>query len=195
MCPDGLNGSPHGRAGGKPIVNENDKPVAQFSQRTAAPVLSLAAVQFGQFLTRDRFDRACRDSVPPNDLVIQHTHTARCDGAHCELRVSRHSQLPDDEDVEGRAKRFGDFERHRNTAARQREDHDVGPAAILVEFRTQFRARFTSIRKRPIGLREHRDPVIGERVVAARDGENTKVPAASAARTSGRGTAGEIVGL
>jgi hypothetical protein len=58
--------------------------------------------------------------------------------------MARQAKLPDDEDIEWRAKRSGDLVAHRYTAARQCQDHDV-LTSELPQAVSERRAGFTSV--------------------------------------------------
>ena len=63
----------------------------------------------------------------PDDLVVDDAHPVLADGPHRELRLLRHSELPDQDHVEGRLERNGNFERDRHTAPREREHDEACP--------------------------------------------------------------------
>jgi hypothetical protein len=66
-----------------------------------------------------------RDVELIDHLIVEHLHAPGCDRPHGQLGVTRHSELADDEDVEGSAERAGDFHRNRHAPTRQSQHHDI----------------------------------------------------------------------
>ena len=65
-----------------------------------------------------------------DEVFTEHTHAARRDRAHGQLRMTGNAELADEEDVERRIKFLRDLERDRDAAARQPKHDDVVPAGV-----------------------------------------------------------------
>ena len=73
------------------------------------------------------------DAEVLNDIVVQHFHASRRDGAHGELGVPGDSQLSDDKDVQRYAKVHRHLMRHGDAAPRQRQHEDLRSICVLGE--------------------------------------------------------------
>ena len=72
-------------------------------------------------------------------VVVEHPGPARGDGTHRQLLVAWHAQLADDEDIERRLQRLGNFEGHRHAAARQGQHQHVRAAGVRDQLLGEFR--------------------------------------------------------
>jgi hypothetical protein len=96
----------------------------------------------------NRIDHGIWNPQRLDNLFIKHAHAARGDRAHRELFVTRHSQLPDEKDIEGHAQRLGDLVSDWHTSARQREHDHVRSIGVGTQLLREFAAGITAIAKR-----------------------------------------------
>jgi len=112
-----------------------------------AAVEALAPRQLVRLLGGDGVDHAVRDVQSAHDVLVQHAHAARGDGAHRQLLVAGNAQLAHEEDVERRAERLGHLGRDGHAAARQREHQHVRSVGVRPELRGEQATRVATIPK------------------------------------------------
>ena len=133
VAADALRGRPHRRAGREAVVDQDRGATVEVGRRPVAPVRALPARQLRLLACRDGVDLRRGDARHLDDLRVEHPDAAGRDGAHRELLVPRHAELPDEEDVERDAELPRDLEADGHASARQREDDDVSAARVSAE--------------------------------------------------------------
>jgi hypothetical protein len=114
----GAHSGSHGRARRKAIVDKDHGTSAKVERRPCAPIQTLTARDLAALPRCGVFQHPVRYSETANDFLVFHHHVS-ADRAHRELLVSGHSELADDEYVEGKLEFTGNFVTNRDSAARQ----------------------------------------------------------------------------
>ena len=118
------------RAGRHPVVDENRGLAVQAScgarrSGTNGTPFELRGVRVAR---RSRLVR--RHPRGTDDFVVQDAYAALADRTHRELGLERHTELADEDHVEGRCELCGNLVRDGNPAARQTEDDDPFTAKV-----------------------------------------------------------------
>lgn len=121
----------HRRSGRETIVDDDGRFALERDFRTTDVVGLVAPFELAAFTLRDLFDELRRNSKIVDGVVVEHLHAARGDGADREFRISGGAELSDQEHVERRLERSGDFEGNRNATSRKREYNDVLSLRVL----------------------------------------------------------------
>ena len=100
------------------------------ADRAAAPVCVLAAGELGRLAVDHLAHLLVGDVQAGHHVVVHHHAAAAGQRAHRELRPARHPELADQEHVQRRAQRRGDFPGHRHAAAGQPEAPAHVPVAV-----------------------------------------------------------------
>ena len=83
-------------------------------------------LELGAFPLLDRIEVEPNEPGRPDDVHVVDPHASLPHRCHGELRLERHAQLPDDDDVQRRTEVTGDLERHGHATARKSEDDGIG---------------------------------------------------------------------
>ena len=142
------DGREHACAGGDPVVDDDGDHILRVRRGPVASVGLLAAVELLGFAVDGVAQRL---SLMPGfyHVVIDHEATAAGEGAHRELLPLRHAELADQEDIQWRPQRCGDFPGDRDAAACQPEDQQVVSALIGRQRLGQDPARFAAVPEGP----------------------------------------------
>jgi hypothetical protein len=102
MRPGYLTRGSGGRPGGDPVIDYNDCLSFDRHWNPATPEALGSPLQLDPlpFLYRSQLFR--RDAGHPDDLGVEDPHATLTDGTHPQLRLERHPQLADNDDVKGR---------------------------------------------------------------------------------------------
>jgi hypothetical protein len=122
---------PHAGAGREAVVNENHGPAGDIGERSIAAVLALTPVELALLGLSDTLYIAVAQAKLRNHRRIDELYAAARNRPHCELLVARNAELADDEHVEWYVEGPSDFERNRNTTARQREHQNVRATSVI----------------------------------------------------------------
>jgi hypothetical protein len=141
----GFNGRSHCRSGGQPVVDEDYDTICQLDRFVAVAIGTFPSLELSLFLSRHLFNHNLRNPVPRQDVIVQNTNTAGCDGTHRQLGMPGKAQLPYQEHIKGCIERVSDFECDRYTTAGQREHHEVISALQVSETRRQLNTRMATI--------------------------------------------------
>ena len=120
----------HRRACGEAVVHDDDRSIPEIGTRSRASILSIPTIELESLTHRDLLDHRSRDAQVSNETFVKHFNAALGDGSHRQLRMTGHTQLPDEKDIERRTEVSRDFGRHGNPASREPQDNHVGSSGI-----------------------------------------------------------------
>ena len=153
----GLDGGPHARARGQPVVDEDHRSGGHSRRGPIAAVRALPPHKLAALAVGHTLDDLGRDAQAAHHVIVDHDDAAAGDRAHRDLFVAGDAELADHEDVEGRPESPGDLVGHRDAAARQAEDHDVVAVAEVPEQAPEHPAGVAAVsgRRAAAGWRPH----------------------------------------
>jgi hypothetical protein len=140
-----FNSSFHRGARRQAIVDQNDDATAQIGWRPGVAIRALTPLKLSLFFARDVFNRSLGSPVPGHDVIVQHSDTARRDGAHGQFGMAGKAQLSDQEHIEWRIECSSYFVPDRNTPAWECQHDDITAASELVEVRRKLSTGIASI--------------------------------------------------
>src|SRR5690606_19575643 len=125
----------------QPVVHDDDGLTSQVWHGPVPAVCLLPTLQLAGLLLGHPLDDLRPDTETPDHVVVQHEHIAAADRAHRHFLPAGHTQLTDDEDVEGRAESLGHVVGDWHPTTRKPEDDDVRAALLLLEGASQDMTR------------------------------------------------------
>ena len=131
MLPQRQDRRLHRRAGREPIINEDDRPIANDSRAATASVQRVAPFQLETFAHGDLFDESVRNPQIPNQVAAQDLDAAGGDRPHRELRMTGPAEFPNEKDVERGFESPRDFVSDRDAASRKPEHDHVRAICVL----------------------------------------------------------------
>ena len=117
-----LTGSPCGRPGRNPVVDDDDDAILHALTRTFTAISVSPSLEFDALPRLDRPHLRGRESGPTDDVVVDHTHPRLTDGPHREFGLERYPELADQDDVERSVEGAGHLGGDRHAPARQPQD-------------------------------------------------------------------------
>ena len=129
----GGDGSPHRRARGQAIVDEDDRPAGDVRCRPPAPVAALPLGEHVAGPRREQLELLGADSGRPDHAVVEDPDSPRGQSSDRELDPPGKADLAHHEHVERRPEPPGHLGRHRDPAPGQPEDEEIGNAGVVAE--------------------------------------------------------------
>ena len=116
-----------GGSGGDAVIDDHGDPPGQRDPVTPAAEAFRAATQFDPLLVFDGVHVVAVQVCLAHDALVENSHAVLADGAECEFRLKRHTELAYHQHVEGGFQCLRDLVGHRHTASWQAENDDVPP--------------------------------------------------------------------
>src|SRR5262249_61816849 len=93
------------------VVDDDHRAIAQRGKGAIAAIGTLAAVELEALARGDLFDERSGNGELADEVFAEHADAVARDRAHGQLGMRRHAELADEDHVERRTERAGDFER------------------------------------------------------------------------------------
>lgn len=136
------------------VIYENDCAAGKVKRGTRATVEVRAPSQFVPLSTRDFFNLLFGNAGGLNDFRVQNAHTTCGHGTESKLFVAGDTELPGDEDVQGKVKCPRNFKGNGDAAAWDTEYDNVSAAGVSVEFLGQSPASIGAVVENPVLMTE-----------------------------------------
>src|SRR5699024_8575752 len=135
------------RAGGDPVVNDDDHPAPQLHRCPPASVHRGSALEFLAFTRFDRGDLLLAHPQGTHGAIVHHPHPFP-DRTEGELLAPGRAEFAYDEHIQRGAKHIGDLAGDRHASAGE-ADHDGSLRREVGELAAQLRSGVTTIAKHP----------------------------------------------
>ena len=180
----------HRRAGGEPIVDQDDRAPADVDRAAPRAVGALAPLQLATLPDRDARERLVGDPERGDDIVVHDPRAVARDGSERELLPARRPELAHEIDVERDAELAGELESDHHAAAGQREDEHVTPVRIRREGVCEGAAGVATVPEAHLTRRSATESLRRPRQFPRRRGSGCRCPTARRCRPRPRRPAG-----
>ena len=144
---DSADGSQHGGSGGEAVVHKNGEPIVDCQGRSSGTIDPFATLEFRPLFACDLLDDIRLDLPTFDNVVVQDTNTAACDGPERQFLVAGGAEFADEKDVEGYADRSGDAQGDGHSAAREAEDNGLPGSKHARDRASESIARIRTVAK------------------------------------------------
>jgi hypothetical protein len=139
--------SPHGRAGGKSVIDQNDGTIFKLRRRTVCPIISFAPLQFLAFNRGHHLDDRLRIRHDIKHVFVQNADAAGSDCAHGEFFMAGHAEFAHNKNIERNTEAPGDLKCDRDTTTREAENNDVVAPGVTEQLLRELPTRISSVLK------------------------------------------------
>ena len=131
LGPDHLTRGASGRAGRDPVIDHDHGTAREARPRPVVSEAQSPTVELDSLASLDHRELCLADTGGFDHLGVDDARPVFADRPHGQLRFERHAELAYEDDVEWRVEGQCDLQGHRDTAAGQPDDDDIGAAEAL----------------------------------------------------------------
>jgi len=142
-----MAGGTRRRTGRDAVVDDDHHPSGERLRRTARSEAMRSPFQLVAFATLHLGKLLRRDPGTLDEVGVDVAGPVLADGAHCELRLERNTELAHDDDIERRLERSGNLVCYRHAATRQADHDDVRVRPIVRQAHSELSTGISTVRE------------------------------------------------
>ena len=137
----------HSRAGGKPVVDQNDGTTIEIGRGPIVAIITLSPFQFLALDRSDHLDNRLRIGHNVEHVLVKNPDAAGSDRAHREFFVTGQAEFAHDKNIERNTEALRNLKGDWDTSTRETENNDVVASGVTQQLFRKLPTRIGPVLK------------------------------------------------